>query len=229
MTVADILSIVYVLLNNAGEDELDFIIAMEQYNKVNSKMQLERVLAHKTPEIIKETVSFTDGTGIVTNTLTDFGGDVVYMKFAGESVDEASVNMLDEYSSVDIQAVAFWEDVEDPNSPVKKIELARKVNGTLTVWHEPQRVAKQKIYETAEIEEALQYMIATRVAEACLSYVHYQDPVKEQVKPNLFRGLKEDALEWRELYQEKINRIGTGKPMSRIPFRAGRGNTPWQF
>lgn len=223
MLVKEIIATAYILLDNASEEELSLAVALEQYAMLSTKMNYEKILGHRTPEIIKDTIEFSDETGIATEALTDFDPvGLVMLKLNSREIPETSVDLLKTYSNVGKQAVAFWTDVTTDGSPARKVELASPQQGTLDVWYEPIRVRKQKQSDTSEIENAKKYIIASRLAGACIDYVHFKNPQKQANKQNLLYSIKEEAKHWMEIYKELSNKIGTNRPFERVPFRAGR-------
>jgi len=213
--VREIIASAYMLLNNASEQELDYMVAIEKYSVVASKMQQEKILGSNTPDIVKTTLDFTD-TGIADETFTDFTEDVVYLKFNEAIIPQVPITLLDTYRESGAQAVAFYKE-----SGVGKVELAQKQSGTLYVWYEPRPLINRADDDNSEIEDAFKYLMSTRLAYALIYYVHFKDPQKEADKGLLLRGLQEESSEAKDIYKEKVNRIDNGnKPFSRIPFMA---------
>lgn len=215
MISKDILASAYVLLGNVDEDELPYIIALEQFGNVWSKMKFEQILGNRNELITKATVVF-DSTGIVENTLTDYG-DVVFLRFNNAPTEEAPTNMMDLYSDSGRQGVAFWTDAE---TTTKYIELAIKSAGSLEIWYEPN--TDNESAETAELplNDNLRYCLATRLAYQLIDYVNYKNPAKQANKPALKQSLYMQYEDWKQDWLEKINKIGTGRPFQRIPFQA---------
>lgn len=215
--VRDVIASTYVLLNNAGEDELDYPIVMEQLASLVSLMKEERLLGNVQEVVSKGTITFSDATGITTNTLDDFG-DVVYLSFQGQPIETAPVSQLDMYADMGIQRAAFWTDTTVGGT--KKIQLALKSAGDLEVWYEPN--SSQLLADDAEIalRESLKYCLATRLAANCIQYVHFKDPIKAAGLPVLALTLTKQSEDWRRIYLERMNRFDTGRPFARLPFAA---------
>lgn len=216
MKVKDIIASSYILLDNASEEELDYAIAVEQFGSVISMMRMERILADSNELIVKGQLTFPDTTGIVENTLLNFG-DPVFLRFNDVTCDECSVNQLDLLDESGKQAVAFWTDAEDSTNYV---ELAQPATGILDVWYEPNTEHSLCQTDDVELNEYLRYAIVCRLAWHLSRYVHFKDPVKQANLPNLISGLYADAERWKTLYLDKVGRIGTGLPFQRLPFMA---------
>jgi hypothetical protein len=219
MLINDVIASTYVLLNNAGEDELDYPIVMEQLASLVSFMKSERLLGNVTEVIVKgDAISFNDTTGVTNNTLENFG-EAVYATFNGMAVDVAPVSQLDLYADMGIQRIAFWTD--SSVSGTKKVQLALKVMGDLEVWYEPDDSQLLTPDSTVELRESLKYCLATRLAANCIQYVHFKDPIKQAGLPVLALTLSKQAEDWRRIYIERMNRFDTGRPFARLPFVAG--------
>lgn len=222
MIVEDILATTYILLDNITEEELDRAVALEQLGSVLQQMEFERLLSNLNDFLIKDTIVFTDGTGIKPHTLTNFGHPV-YLKMNEYEIEECPVGMLDIYATEGLQRVAFWSDADTDGSregAVKYAQLGIPINGTLKVWYEPDKVPEKGISSDIDFNNSLRYCIATRHAKACLPYVKYRDEYKSANKPILAQLLISQADNWERIYLEKINRIGTDRPFSRVPFGA---------
>lgn len=218
MIIKDILATVYVLLDNCSEEELDYVVAIETLANIITKMKYERILGNVEEVITKGTLSFTDTTGLVTNTLTNFG-DVVYIEFNGQAIDESPVSMLDLYSNSGIQRAAFWTDTTNIGTKFAQLALAQA--GTLKVWYEPDDSTLLTKGGIVDFQQSLKYCIATRVAAQCVGYVKFKDPEKLSRIGVLALTLNNEAETWRKIYLEKVNKIGTDRPFSRLPFMAG--------
>jgi hypothetical protein len=216
MIVKDILASAYVLLGNIDEDELPYIIALEQFGNVWSKMKFEQILGNRNELLHKVEVDFPDETGRVENTLTDYG-DVVFLRFNNSPIDEAPTNMLDIFKDSGRQGVSFWTDAEDNT---KYIELAVKSKGTLEIWYEPNNDNESAETETIPLNDNLRYCLALRLALQTIPYVIYKNPAMGNNKPALERSLYQQVEGWTQDWLEKINKIGTGRAFQRIPFQA---------
>ena len=181
-------------------------------------MKFEQIFGNLDDVIRKETITFSDTTGIVENTLTDFG-DVVYLQMNNVLVDECPVSQLEGYRNASMQRVAFWTDAEDDT---KYIQLSIPETGTLNVWYEPYEAIERNRSATVDFHELLRWCIVYRLAKMCLPFVKYRSVFKMQNKPLLSVEIMSNANDWKQVYLEKVNRIGTGKPFTRIPFMAGR-------
>ena len=223
--IKEILASAFALADNPTEEELSYITAMEQYAVVASEMQNEKILGYRNTSISKTSVTFSDNTGIVNDTLTDFVEDVVFLQFNQQSVEEVPVNMLDLFRNIGQQAVAFYDEVTGSSGSrvsTKKIALALKVTGTLEVWYEPRPTVNRAETDNIELEDSYKQMMATRLASYLLGYVHFKDPMKQANRPMLMVRLEKQANYAKDLYKEKVNRIGAGnRPYSRLPFTAG--------
>jgi len=219
MQTKDILASVYVLLDNADEDELELSLALELFASMLTMMKFEQIFGNLDDVIIKDEVLFSDTTGVVTNSLTDFG-DVVYVKFNNEYVDECPVSQLELYRDSGMQRVAFWTDAE---TGTKKIQLAIPQIGTLQVWYEPYTAISNTRTATVDLHDSLRWCLCTRLAHLLLPYVRFKNPDKMMNKPNLALTLSKQAEDWKKVYLEKVNRIGTNKPFERLPFQASIG------
>lgn len=220
MITKDILSTTYILLDNASEEELDLIIAIEKLASVLTTMMYEEVFGNLDTVIRKATVDFNDTTGTVNNTLTEFG-DVVFLRFNNAHVDECPVSQLELYTDAGIQRVAFWT---DESTSTRKISLSIGQVGTLDVWYEPYRTQEHTLGSNIDYDNSLKWCIATRLAVQLLPYVKYKDQFRMINKPILTQQLKEEERHWTQIYLEKVNRIGTAKPFQRLPFMAQRYN-----
>lgn len=220
-TVKEIIGTAYTLLNNASEEDLDYAVALEQYALTASEMQHEKISGYRNPEIIKASVVFSDTTGIVNDTLTDFVEDVVFLRFNEQTVEEVPVNMLDLYEDIGQQAVAFYTDWTT-GSAVKKIALSVKITGTLDIWYEPRTVVDGRVTANIDLEDSLKHLLATRLAFNCCKYIIFKDQAKEANKQYLVQGLMQQASYARDLYMAKVNKIGSGnRPYTRMPYTAG--------
>lgn len=218
MLVKEILSSVYALCGNCSEHELDYILVVEQYGITRSEMQHEQILGYKDSEIVKSEITFSDLTGIANDTLTDFVEDIVYLKFENRDIQEVPVGMLSTLKDSGQQAVAFYKDLSSGTS-VAKVELAIPTTGILTVWFEPRAGVSRVDTDNTGLEDSYRYLLATRLAYNCMPYVQFQDPFKQANKPNLQAHLMRQSAYAKDLYLEKVNRIGIGsKPYSRLPF-----------
>lgn len=217
MIVKDILASLYVILDNATEQELEPAVALENLGSVLAMMKFEQIFGNLDDVIRKESVVFSDTTGIVENTLTDFG-DVVYLQINNTLVDECPVSQLENYRNASMQRVAFWTDAEDDTS---YIQLSIPETGTLNVWYEPYETIARTRESNIEFHQLLRWCIVYRLAKMCLPMVKYRNVFKMQNKPILSMEISNTANEWKQVYLEKVNRIGTGKPFTRIPYMAG--------
>lgn len=216
MIVRDVLASTYTLLDNATEEELEPAVALEFFASLISMMKYEQVFGNLDDIITKDSVTFSDTTGIVTNNLTDFG-DVVYLSLNNNALNECPVSMLDLYRDSSLQRVAFWTDA---TTSTKYIQLAIPETGTLDIWYEPFTTVDRYGDATLDLHESLRWCIAGRLAEMCLPYVKYKNIYKIQNKPQLAQTLAKQAFDWKQIYLEKVNRIGTNRPFTRLPFRA---------
>lgn len=221
LTVKDILATTYVLLDNASEEELDYIVALEQFGSVFSKMQFERILGNVGEIVTKGTLTFSDTTGIVTNNLTNFG-DVIYLEFNSQPIDECPVALLDLYKDAGIQRAAFFK--ADSFTGTKKVQLSIPQSGELKVWYEPDAAFGQLQTSAVNIQDSLRWCLATRLAEACIPHLKRTDPRKIAALPVLAMSLSRQAEDWRRIYLEQVNKIGTDRPFPRLPFIAGQTN-----
>lgn len=216
MTVKEILASAYVLLGNISEEELDYVVAVEQFGAVISMMRLEKILSSRDERIRKASVSFSDTTGIVTNSLTDFGTPI-FLRFNDIPIEECAVSQLDMLEDSGRQAVAFWQDASDDTD---YIELSIPQTGTLDVWYEPLSEHSLCHGDTVEMSDYLRYAIVCRLAATLIKYVHYKDPMKEANKAVVAQGLMVDAEMWKRMYLDEVARVGTGLPFQRLPFMA---------
>lgn len=212
-----ILASSFVLMGNVAEDELDMAVALEQLGSVLNKMQYEKAFGNLDDVISKEEFTFSDTTGIKTNDMSDWGHPI-YLEFGGVGIEECPVGMLEIYAQAGQQRVAFWEDAV---SGVRYMQLSIPQVGILKVWYEPDVAQSTDEGATVEFRDSLRYCIATRHAAACLPYVRYKDEFKMLNKPVLYELLSRQAREWTDVYTELMNRIGTNRPFSRVPFMAG--------
>lgn len=215
----DIIASTYVLLHNASESELDLPIVYEQLGSLLNIMQYEKVFGNLDDIIEKETITFDDGTGIEENSISNFG-DAVYLEFNEVPIEECTVGMLDFYYESNIQRVAFWT---DESSSTKYAQLSIPQNGTLKIWHEPDIAQTPISTGTVKQRESLKWCIATRLANACLPYVMFSNPVKMANKANLSMAIDKQAKHWETIYLELVNRLGTNRPFARLPFSATSG------
>lgn len=218
-TVKEVLSKAYALLNNASEEELDYVVALEQYGLTVDEMQHEQISGYRNPEIRKALIVFSDESGEVNDTLTDFEGDVVFLRFNTQTIEEVPVNMLDLYRQMNQQAAAFYTQADDP--AVAKVSLAVNMPGTLEVWYEPRFVVSTDQTSNIILEDVYKHLLAARLAYNCSKYVIYKDPAKEANKQLMIAGLREQASKARDLYVAKVNKFGSGnRPFSRLPYSA---------
>lgn len=215
----DILASSYALMGDVSEEELPRATALEQLGSVLNMMQYEKVFGNLDDVITKSELSFTDTTGVKANTLTDFG-DVVFLRWNGVSIEECPVSQLDMYADMGLQRVAFWTD----ESGSSFIQLAIAEMGTLMVWYEPEIAHTANQYSLVTFRDSLRWCIATRHAHHCLPYVIYKDPAKAANKPYVLEAIREQKLNWDENYKMLVNKIGTGRPFSKLPFAAGLGD-----
>lgn len=207
-------------MNNVSEEELSLIVALEQYAITVSEMQHEKILGNMNPEIRKAEVVFTDDTGIKNDTLTAFTEDVVFAKFEETAIPVVPVNTLDIYKDSSQQAVAFYKD-STTGTPVAKIELAKKIPGTLYVWYEPRTSFGEREVDNILLDDEYKHLLSTRLAYNLCKYVNFSDPQKEANKMLLFQGLKEQADYAKDLYKIKVNRLDVGnRPYTRLPYMA---------
>jgi hypothetical protein len=216
VTINDILSSSLLLLDNPSEEELNFAVALEVLASVLNIMRQEQILGALDDIIKKAEVTFTGTTGIVTNSLTEFG-DVVYLEFNGEAVNECPVGMLSMAKDAGLLRVAFWK---DDDTGTKKIELSIPQEGTLKVWYEPDVTDGVALSDTIDHSDSLRMCIASRHALACIAYVHFKSEIKEIGKQVLYESLKAQAAKWTEIYLDRVNRIGLNRPFTRLPFMA---------
>lgn len=218
LLVKDILATGFVLLDNVSDKELDYAVSLEVLGSVLNVMRQEQILGNLDDIITKSTLTFTDTTGLLSNTLTEFG-DVVYLEFNGDPIEECPVSMLDIYSSQGLQRIAFWKDSANANASY--IQQSIPQMGTLKVWYE--RDESESTVETAAVTfpDSLRWCIAARWAADAIAYVKYTDPAKTANKESVKTRLTEMAKKWETIYLTKVNKIGTGRPFSRIPFMAG--------
>ncbi len=215
-TVKQILASAYVLLDNASEEDLDLAVAVEQFGLVLDMMKFEEILADSNKRILKGSVDFTDTTGIVVNSLTNYG-EVVMLRFNDVQTEECSINQLEMLEESGRQGVAFWVDATDE---AKYIELAMPQTGTLDVWYEPDTVHPLCHSSNLEIADVLRSAVVARLAWHLSRYVHFKDPVKRENMKFLAPALAQDAQYWKNIYLEKVSKIGTGLPFQRLPFMA---------
>lgn len=219
-TVREIISRAYTLLNNASEDELSPMVALEQYSVTVSEMQHEKILGNINPEIRKAEVAFTDESGIANDVLSDFTEDVVFARFNGQVIHVTTANTLDLFKQTGQQAAAFYKD-SSTGTVVPKIELAQKIAGTLEVWYEPRAPFGEAEESNIELEDIFKYLLSTRLAYNCSKYLIFKDPQKEANKMYLIQGLREQSEYAKDLYKTKVNRLDVGnRPYARIPFSA---------
>ena len=220
-TVKEIIGSAYTLLNNASEEELDLAVALTQYGITLSEMQHEKISGYRNPEIKKATVTFTEEQTQEDDTLENFSGDVVLLRFNGTPISQVPFNMLEEYRLMDQQAAAFYTDLSG-EAPQKKIELARALPGDLEIWYEP-RVEVDVDHQATSIaiEDAYKYLLVTRLAFNCSKYVIYNDPRKEQNKQLMVAGLLQQASYAKDLYMAAVNKtVDTSRPYPRLPYSA---------
>lgn len=215
MIVRDILSSAYVLMNNVSEKELPYIIALEQFGNVWSKMKFEKILGNRNELMIKAELTI-DETGQIENTLTDFG-DLVFARFNGQPIEEAPVSMLDLYKDAGRQGVGFWTDATDDTS---YIQMAITSSGTLELWYEPNLDNESAETEVLPLNDNLRYSLAIRLAYHCIDYVIYENPAKTANKSSLKQTLYSQYEDWKQDWLEKINKTTTDRPFQRIPFMA---------
>lgn len=218
MIVKDILSTTYLLLDDVSEEELSLAVALEKLASVLTTMMYEEVFGNLDTVIRKGQVTFADTSGTVNNTLPEFG-DVVLLKFNNVHIDECPVSQLQVYADAGIQRVAFWK---DEATSVNKISLSLGQAGILDVWYEPFRNQEHTLTSNIDYDNTLKWCIATRLAVQLLPYVKYQDQFRMANRPVLQAQLREEERHWTQIYLEKVNRIGTAKPFTRLPFMAQR-------
>jgi len=219
-TVKEVLGMAYTLLNNASEEELDYAVALEQYGLTVSEMQHEKISGYTNPEIIKATVTFDALTGEESDTLSDLVGDVVFLRFNKEVVQQAPINMLDMYENMGQQAVAFYTD--KTSGTAKKIALAIKMDGDLEVWYEPRTTVSRDQTTNIELQDAYKFLLACRLAYNCGKYVIFKDQAKEANKQLMLSGLAEQSARARDLYIARVNKFDSGgRPFTRLPYNAG--------
>lgn len=222
MIVTDLLASIYVLCDNATKEELDLAVCLELFGSVINIMRQEQILGNLDDMVIKEQVTFSDTTGIVDNTFTDWG-DAIYLEFNGDVIEECPVSQLDLFANQGLQRVAFWTEVGEFTNTLK-IQLAIPQMGTLKVWYEPDVAELNQTDAPVNFPDALRWAIATRVAKEAVNYTKYKSPLKMANRPNLAGSLSAQADHWTKIYLTKINKIGTGRPFSRLPFSAGTTN-----
>lgn len=219
-TVKEVIGMAYTLLNNASEEELDYVVALQQYGLTVDEMQHERISGYRNPEIRKAVINFTGTSEPENDTLTDFIEDVVFLRFGERTIEEVPVNMLDLYKDMRQQAVAFYTDMTT-GTPVKKIALAVQVPGDLEIWYEPRVTVSTDESTNVDLEDSYKYLLAARLAYNCSKYVIFKDQAKEANKQLLIMGLKEQSSKARDLYLSKVNKIGSGnRPYSKLPYCA---------
>lgn len=220
-TVKEIIGSAYTLLNNASEEELDLAVVLTQYGITLSEMQHEKISGYRNPEIIKATVTFAEEETQEDDTLANFSGDVVLLRFNGNTVPQVPFNMLDEYRLLGQQAVAFYTDLSGV-APQKKIALARALPGDLDIWYEPRVTVDINHQGTSiVIEDAYKYLLATRLAYNCSKYVLYTDPRKEANKQLMIPALMQQAAYAKDLYMAAVNKtVDTSRPYPRLPYSA---------
>lgn len=219
-TVKEIIGSAYTLLNNASEEELDLSVALTQYGITLSEMQHEKISGYRNPEIRKETVSFAEEDTEEDDTLVDFDGDVVLLRFNNTPIPHVPFNMLEEYRLMDQQAAAFYTDLST-GAPQKKIKLARPIAGDLDIWYEPSTVVDINHQGNSEVEDAYKYLLATRLAYNCSKYVLYTDPRKEANKQIMIPALLQQAAYAKDLYIARVNKtVDTSRPYPRLPYSA---------
>jgi hypothetical protein len=211
----DLLASSYVLLDNATEEELDLALALEQLGSILNMMRYERVFGNLDDVLNKEEISFTDTTGVKANTLTNFG-DVVYLEFNGEALEECPPSMLEQYYNSGLQRIAFYED----ETGVKYLQQSIPMSGVLKVWYEPDVAESASSTATVNFRDSLRWCVVTRHALACLAYVKFKDPVKVANRAVLYESLRKQASDWEKIYMELVNKIGTNRPFQRLPFMA---------
>jgi hypothetical protein len=165
--VTDIIASAYVKLHNASDSELDYPVALEQLGSLLNIMRYEKIFGNLDDVLEKETITFDDGTGLETNSLTNFG-DVVYLEFNNSPIEECPVGMLDLYYQQNSQRVAFWT---DDSSGTKYAQLSIPSNGTLKVWHEPDVAQSSAMSATVNYRDSLKHCISARLADMCIDYV----------------------------------------------------------
>lgn len=217
-TIKDVIATAFALLDNCSEEELDYVVAVEQLSSLIVKMKFERILGNVEGVITKGTLTYSDTTGVKANTLTNFG-DAVYVEFNSQPIDECPVSMLDLYYNSGVQRVAFWTDTTVRGT--KYVQLSIPQTGTLKVWYEPDDSTLITKGASIDLQDSLKYCIATRLAAACIAYIKFKDPLKASRIPALALVLQIQAKEWKDIYLEHINKIGVDRPFSRIPFQAG--------
>lgn len=219
-TVREIIARAYTLLNNVSEEELNPVVALEQYSVTVSEMQHEKILGNANPEIRKASIVFSDESGTANDVLDDFTEDVVFARFNSQTINLTSVNTLDLFKGSGQQAVAFYKD-SSTGTPVPKVELAIQMPGTLEIWYEPRKAFGETEESNIELEDVFKYLLSTRLAYNCSKYIIFKDPQREANKMFMVQGLKEQSEYAKDLYKTKVNKIDVGnRPYSRIPYTA---------
>lgn len=218
--VNEIIARAYSLLNHPTDEELGAITAMEQYAVTASEMQFENILGNINPEIRKATIVFTDDTGIKTESLAEFTEDVVFARFEETAIPVVPVNTLDIYKDSSQQAAAFYKD-SSTGTVITKVELAKKIPGTLEVWYEPRYEIEETGPDLILLEDDYKYLLSVRLAYNLCKYVNFNDPKKDANKMMLLQGLKEQSEYAKDLYKTKVNRLDVGnRPYTKLPYMA---------
>lgn len=218
MLIRDCLASGYTLLNDAGEDELSYSVAVEVLASTLMQMRYERVFGYVDEILTKGELTITATTGIVANTLTNFG-DPIYIEIEGQPIDECPASQLDLYATQGVQRAAFWTDTTQQGT--KYVQLAIPMTGTIKIWYEPDGTPSLTKDSTVYLEESLKWCIAYRWAKDCIPYVKFRDPQKAAGLPVMALTLNQKAKEWKDIYIEKVNKIGVDRPFSKLPFAAG--------
>lgn len=214
--IKDVIATTYVLLNNCSEEELDYVVVVEQLASVLTQMKTEKLLSNSDDVIYKGTVTFNDTTGLVTNSLTNFGTPV-YLEYNGIPIDESPVAQLDVFAEMGVQRAAFWTDA---STGLNKIQLSVQEAGTLKIWYESSISILLKPDSDVQLQDSLKYCLASRLAQRCIPYVNFKDMKKVASLPVVALSLSNQAEDWRHIYLELVNRIGMNRPFTRVPFVA---------
>lgn len=221
MIVNDIIATLYTIIGNADESELDYAIVVESLGSVLAQMSFEKILGNVDGVIIKEELVFNDDTGIKQHSFSDFG-DPIYLEFNRMPIDECPVGQLHLYSDMGVQRVAFWSDPPDGIvRPPAYAQLSINSLGTLKVWYEPDSTPLLTASAIPAQQDSLKWCIAYRLAQECIPHYNPKDQFKQARLPVLALQIVNKAKEWKDIYLEQINKIGTGKPFPRLPFVAG--------
>lgn len=215
MIVDQILRSVYITLGNIGEEELDYIIALEMLRTTYAEMRMEEILGYRNEIISVGTLTYNQQDE-VPNTLPNFATEVIFCRLNNIAIQEIPPNLIDEYRIDNRQAVSFFS-----KNGTKVAKLVFKTTGTLEVWYEPISNIKQDL-TTRDLGDVFEKFLVIRTAQKCLAYVNYRDPMREQKRMILDRDLIRDAQYAKDLWKERVNRISLGAGVWRKrPFRAG--------